>query len=141
MAACAVIGSASAEYRFDCGDAQVEVSVETIENPLPELRRRAKISVSHASGAVRELSYIGGIDYIGGHCVHDRNGQPYVLFQAVCGGSACKDLENWGIIDPRSMQLLLAPNDMSRAEAERILGKAPVTPKNMLRVDDEAEIP
>jgi hypothetical protein len=90
-------------------------------------------------GTVRELSYVGGIDFIGGHCVSARDARPMVVFQAYCGGSGCSDLDNRGIVDPRSLQVLLAPPDANRGDAQSILGRATVTPSAMLSVQRELE--
>jgi hypothetical protein len=47
-----------------------------------------------------------------------RTGEPMVLFQAYCGGSSCKDLDNWGIVDPSDLRVRLVPNDWNRQDAE-----------------------
>lgn len=33
-------------------------------------------------------------------CMKNSTNKSYIIYQAYCGGSACRDLDNWGIIDP-----------------------------------------
>lgn len=129
----AVTGPAlAAAETFECGGALVEISaVRTGELHVEDIRLAIRVS---RGSETREISYEGGIDYIGGHCVAEAGTMPRILFQAYCGGSGCKDLDNWGIIDPQSLQVLLAPSDTNRMDAQRILGAAPVAPKRMLSV-------
>jgi len=130
--------TAWAGQAFECGGARVTITVVSKPSGPMEERARTTIAVTR-DGAVRELSYVGGIDFVGGHCVKAADGRPLVVFQAYCGGSGCQDLDNWGIVDPRSLQVLLAPHDGNRKEAQRILGGAPVAPRKMLSVEREGE--
>jgi hypothetical protein len=121
-------GAAMAGQTFECGGAAVEINVSSAG--------RATVGVSRERH-VRELGYLGGIDFVGGHCARSADGRLLVVFQAYCGGSGCKDLDNWGIVDPLSLQVLLAPSDSNRGEAQRILGLVPVRPENMLNLERE----
>jgi hypothetical protein len=129
---------ASAGQEFECGGARVEVRVASgSSNSLGEDARSTVAVTRERLG--RELSYIGGIDFVGGHCLSDAAGRLMVVFQAYCGGSGCSDLNNWGIVDPRSLQVLLAPSDSNLGDAKRVLGRSPVAPKAMLNVQREIE--
>lgn len=85
------------------------------------------------------VEYTHRIDFVAGYCWADVKGAPRVIFQAYCGGSGCKDLDNWGIVDPETLQVLLTPRDSNSAEVRRILGMEPERPKKMLSVRKEAE--
>jgi hypothetical protein len=63
------------------------------------------------------------IDFIGAECRTNLQGKSFIVFQAYCGGSGCKDLDNFGIIDPSDLRVLLVPNDWNRLDAARILGE------------------
>ena len=62
------------------------------------------------------------------------------MFQAYCGGSGCKDLANYGMIDPKDLRVLLVPNDWNHKDAEKIFeGKiTPIKLKLLLSVEDAA---
>ncbi len=128
-----------ADQEFPCGKATVSISVAPAQSAVREHRTRSTVTVSSPSGASVGISFVGRIDYVGGSCVNDVKGNPRVLFQAYCGGSGCRDLDNWGIVDPASLQMLLAPHDSNAAEASRILGMTPTPPKEMLSVLAEAK--
>lgn len=131
-----VSGVAMAGQEFECDGAHVEINVSSPSGPSLVEDARSTVTVARQR-SVRELSYVGGIDFVGGHCFSTTGGRAMVVFQAYCGGSGCRDLDNWGIVDPRSLQVLLAPNDSNRGDAQRILGRAPVAPKEMLSVQRE----
>lgn len=74
------------------------------------------------SGQDTTLRYDTNIDFIGAECRKNRRGEPLIVFQAYCGGSGCRDLDNFGIIDPSDLRILLVPNDWNRGDAKKILG-------------------
>jgi len=105
-------GGANVRFDFvkrDAGDGVHDVHVATV------------LTVSQGK---REsvLQYDSNIDFIGGVCLPDKRAKPMVVFQAYCGGSGCADLDNWGIVDPADLRVLLVPNDWNKADAEKILG-------------------
>ena len=61
-------------------------------------------------------------DFVGGECLRDDRGQPMIVYQAYCGGAGCKDLANWGIVDPRSLREVLRPSDTNREKALVLIG-------------------
>ena len=85
------------------------------------------------------LRYDGNVDFIGGICVKNLRGKPIILFQAYCGGSGCRDMDNWGLIDPSDLHVLLVPNDWNRADAEKIFGNPLPKIGHMISVSEEAE--
>ena len=66
-------------------------------------------------------------DYFGIECRKNPQGKYYIIFQSYCSGGGCRDLDNFGIINPDSLQVLLVPNDENRRTAEKIFGQ-PLTP-------------
>jgi len=129
-------GPCVAGQRFECGGARVEITITRPRSTPPSEAAKTTIAVSRG-GHVRELAYVGGIDFVGGQCLATADGAPRVVFQAYCGGSGCKDQDNWGIMDPLQLQFLLVPSDTNRADAQKILGGVPVPAKHMLSVERE----
>jgi hypothetical protein len=82
------------------------------------------------------LRYDGGIDFIGAECRKTTDGRALLIFQAYCGGSACEDLDNYGIIDPRDLRILLVPDDTNRIQAGKIFGSKVAPIKKPLSVFD-----
>ncbi len=74
------------------------------------------------------------IDAIGAGCRKDVKGRAYVVFQAYCGGSGCRDLDNYGIFCPKYFRLLLVPSDDNREKASEIMGEKIVRIKSMHKV-------
>jgi hypothetical protein len=111
---------AHANERFSCGGAEVAFSFEK-RTGVAEDYVEAILTVSR-EGRATVLRYGGNVDFIGGICRTSARGRPMVLFQAYCGGSGCKDLDNWGIVDPSDLLVRLVPNDWNRHDAEKILG-------------------
>jgi hypothetical protein len=84
------------------------------------------------------LRYRGGVEFIGGTCVAKAGSAPLVVYQAYCGGSGCKDLANWGVIETEFLRVLAVPNDSNRAEVGKILGEQPLPDLKMMSVLKEA---
>jgi hypothetical protein len=120
---------AHASERFSCGGAEVEFSFEKRTGVGIEDHVEAILKVS-GQGRATVLRYDGNVDFIGGICTASGQSKPMVLFQAYCDGSACKDLDNWGIVDPSDIRVLLVPNDWNRHDAEKILGRPLPTTKD-----------
>ncbi len=79
------------------------------------------------------------IDFIGAQCVKDAHGKEKVLYQAHCGGSGCYDLDNWGIIDAKTLNVELVPRKHNAQIAKEILGRNQLKIKDKLVVFKEAE--
>ena len=85
------------------------------------------------------LRYDGNVDFIGAECRKTKRGKALIIFQAFCGGSACKDLDNFGIIDPKDLRILLVPNDSNHSLATQIFGADVAPIKEPLSVGDAYE--
>jgi hypothetical protein len=77
---------------------------------------------SVSRGARRVTLRYSEIDFIGAECRRSILGKSFIVFQAYCGGSACRDLDNFGIVDPVSLVIVIEPNDWNRDDAARFLG-------------------
>ena len=62
--------------------------------------------------------------WFGAACLTGVSGKKYLAYQAYCSGSACRDLDNWGIVDPITLKILLEPTDDNRKKAVAILGQS-----------------
>jgi hypothetical protein len=110
---------ASAVGEIECVGAKVAIALAP--SSKGEKGVEAILTVSRDEKATT-LRYDTDIDYIGADCRKNRRGRSFIVFQAYCGGSGCKDLDNFGIIDPSDLRVLLVPNDWNRVDAERIFG-------------------
>lgn len=118
-AACAD-GQFATDKGFSCGRADVRF-VFAKRGAGGEVHVATVMTVGR-DGHETVLQYDNNIDFIGGVCIPNKSGKPMVVFQAYCGGSGCADLDNWGIVDPADLRVLLVPNDWNRGDAEKILG-------------------
>lgn len=121
---------------FSCDGAEVRLEVVARDSRAWEDRVESVVTVSR-DGANTVLRY-RNIDFIGGQCFIRGGAQPFVIFQAFCGGSACKDLGNWGVIDPRSLRVLAVPSDSNREETHKLLGSSEFPRLEMMSVFAEA---
>lgn len=117
-----VISASSFAAPISCGGATGELTFE--KSPRHKGEVESVISVNR-DGRSTILRYDGGIDFIGMECQKTKSGKPMLVFQAYCGGSACRDLDNYGIIDPSDLRVLLVPSDTNRELAKQILGTDP----------------
>ena len=126
---------ANALETFTCGNAKVTLEVIKVDGNKYEFDTALTVHLKNISTILRYTN----IDYIGGICVKDAKGQNRIVYQAYCGGSGCKDLDNWGIIDPKNLQVLLVPNDYNRDEAKNILGTELPNVKFVLSIGKELD--
>ena len=105
--------------RFSCAGA--DVTVEGAYDPSygrPTGFSKFDMTVSRGNGRVHlDLGY----GYMHAACLKDSQGQELIVFQQYCDGSGCQDLDNYGIVDPRTLTVLLMPSDTNRRAAGRIL--------------------
>lgn len=113
---------AAAQQRFSCGGAAV--AIEARERPGRGWEERIEAVLTVDEGPARTILRYRHVDFIGGACGKGGDGAPLILFQAHCGGSACRDLDNWGAIDPRTQRVLLVPADGNRPQAAELAGGA-----------------
>lgn len=125
-----------AAQKFSCGGAEVRIEVVARNSPAWEDRSEAVITVFR-DGAETVLRYRYA-EFIGGQCFATSNAQSLVIFQAFCGGSGCKDLDNWGVIDPRTLRVLIVPNDWNRDETRKLIGGGVLPHLQMMSVSSEA---
>jgi hypothetical protein len=110
----------ASEQVIKCGDSKTTVvSSEAQSNPFFTLSfSTKKTSKSY------QLSLEN--DFLTVRCDKKIDGALVLLFIHACGGSACNDTSNFGIIDVTTGEMLLVPNQRYKgnaAEAKKIMGK------------------
>jgi hypothetical protein len=126
-----LISTLSVANPASCGDAVVNITFGKSSKFPDAVEAVLTASVGNRSTVLR---YDGNVDFIGAECRRTNKGKLLVVFQAFCGGSSCKDLDNFGIINPEDLRILLAPSDSSRAEANKIFGSEVAPIANPLSV-------
>ncbi len=118
------------KIEFGCGGATVVIDSDPKGFTSPEEAFvktgrvvQAHIVVTRGDARTTFQSW-RSIDYIGGTCMQDAQGQPRIVYRAFCGGSGC-DPQAWGIIDPVQLRELLTPSDNNTARAREVLGVMP----------------
>ncbi len=139
---CFVLASLAATHSdaaqiFPCDGAEVRIEVVARENRAREERVEAVVTVSR-DGAATVLRY-RSVDFIGGRCLTKTDSHPLVVFQAFCGGSACKDLANWGVVDPKTLRVLTVPSDSNLEETKKLIGSSVLPHLNMMSVSAVGE--
>jgi len=134
--ACLLAVNSAAAYAddvFSCGGADVRFKYEKRHQIADYVSVDVIIS---RDGRQSVLRYDGNVDFVGGVCVKDGRGNPAIVFQVYCGGSGCMDLDNWGIVDPSDLRVLLVPNDWNRKDARKIFGRTLPKIDNMINLED-----
>ena len=130
--------TASADQEFVCGKSSVSIKIDH-QLPLRSVEGADVIlRVERQDDRRFSLLRFGNIDFIGGGCDEDANGNARIIFQAYCGGSGCNDKSNWGVIDPTNLQQLIAPTDDSLKLVTHLLGHPPKLEGQMMSVSNEA---
>lgn len=125
-----------AKQVFQCAGATVTLSVDA-NLPLRSTEG-ADVILSVENGPRSTTLRYSNIDFIGGACDADMNGSPRIVYQAVCSGSGCFELSNWGVINPDTLQALLVPANDSLDTAKQLLGHPPVLVGEKMSVSREA---
>lgn len=128
--------SALAQEQFQCAGATVTIEVDTTM-PLRSTEG-ADIILRVERGPRSTILRYSNVDFVGGECDTDANHASRVIYQAVCGGSGCHDLSNWGVIDPESLQALLVPSEDSLEPAIALLGHKSMLKDKPMSVSAEA---
>ena len=128
--------SASAQEQFQCAGATVTIGVDTTM-PLRSTEG-ADVILRVERGLRSTILRYSNVDFVGGECDTDANHASRVIYQAVCGGSGCLDLSNWGVINPETLQALLVPSDGSLEPAIALLGHKPMLKHKPMSVSAEA---
>ena len=131
-----VAGRSFAAQVFSCDGAEVRIEVVARESPVWEERLEAVVTVSRDE-AITVLRY-RNIDFVGGQCLVKDTSQSLVIFQAFCGGTGCKDLANWGVVNPKTLRVLTVPSDTNREEVLRLVGDSALPRLELLNVLAEA---
>ncbi len=127
---------ALAQQEFRCADATITIGVDTT---LPlRSTEGADVILRVERGPRFTLLRYSGVDFIGGACDTDANNASRIVYQAVCGGSGCDDSSNWGVINPESLQALLAPAEGNLGSAVALLGHRPALKGGLMSVSNEA---
>lgn len=125
------LAPAAATEIVQCGGASASL---TFHRPDP--RAEGKETVLTVTRGKRKVSLrFDAIDFIGAECRKSIVGKPYIVFQAYCGGSACRDLDNYGIVDPSNLVIVMEPNDWNRDDAARFLGTEAIPVHDIYSVD------
>jgi hypothetical protein len=119
LAATLLISTSTFANPITCDAAKVEISFRKSVQFPDTVEAVLSASIGNRSTVLR---YDGNIDFIGAECRKTKQGTLLVVFQAYCGGSGCKDLGNYGIIDPKDLRVLLVPNDWNHSVANKIFG-------------------
>jgi hypothetical protein len=135
----AVVFSApsQAAQAFVCGDAEVRIEVVARDSLISSERAEAVVTVS-LRGVETILRY-RSVDHVGGQCLTDNIPRPLVIFQAFCGGSGCRDLDNWGLVDPETLRVLAVPQDSNRTEVQKLISASSLPTLKLMNVVGEAE--
>lgn len=106
--------------KTQCGDSTYEV-IFTPEEETTWGWEKVSIKFSQKNRAIlKEYEYV----HFGIACLQNPSKKNFIVYQAYCGGSACKDFDNWGIINADLLELLIEPTDTNRSQAEKIFGYA-----------------
>jgi len=111
------------ESKFQCGNASVYIHKQYLDDLNPPYLGTTTLIAKAKS---RKVELVYDDDQFSAKCLTSKSQVKYIIFQSFCGGSGCRDLDNYGIIQSSNLRVLLVPNDYNREEASRILGyKAP----------------
>lgn len=127
---------AFAQQQFQCDGATFTIRVDTTM-PLRSTEG-ADVILQVDRGPRSTILRYSNVDFVGGGCDIDTNQASWIIYQAVCGGSGCHGLSNWGVINPESLQALLVPSDDSLEPAIALLGHKPLLKDKPMSVSVEA---
>lgn len=110
-----------------CGEATIEIKGTTFPNSETAFSKII-LTAESKNESIRLVfdntdDGLWDAEYFHAACVKGKDKRPYIVFQNYCGGSGCRDLDNYGIIDAKSLRALLMPDDNNRSRASQILGK------------------
>lgn len=121
----AVAGSNKKISRTECGIMAVEIAGVPYpdspgENAFEKVTLRAKTSTGQIEMVFEGETSRG--ENFHAACIQGSDGKNFLVFQNYCGGSGCRDFDNYGIIESENLKVLLMPDDKNRKEAAAILG-------------------
>ena len=104
--------------KTQCGNSAYEVTF----NPEEETTWGwEKVFIKFSQGnktILKEYEHV----HFGIACLQNPNKKNFIVYQAYCGGSACRDFDNWGIINADILEVLIEPTDTNSAQAEKMFG-------------------
>lgn len=125
-----------AQEQFQCAGATVTIGVDATM-PLRSTEG-ADVILQVDRGPRSTLLRYSNVDFVGGQCDTDANHASWIIYQAVCSGSGCHDLSNWGVINPENLQAMLVPSNDSLQPAIALLGHQPILREKPMSVSAEA---
>jgi hypothetical protein len=101
-----------------CGNTEIQVHLSEQEKGIKiwevGIKAKSKFSKNQTVSLYFEQVYFKH------GCQNTKSGKQFYVFQAYCSGSACRDKDNWGIID-NNANLILAPYKDNRAWKDEII--------------------
>lgn len=104
---------------FKCDDAEIVINADDRSEYDSEEFNEVNILVKKGTSSLKIKEEN---DWFKIACLKDKDNKLFLVYQSVCGGSACRDLDNYGIIDINNLQSVLSPSDENREAAARLLG-------------------
>jgi hypothetical protein len=129
--------AAQATYGFErnisarCGNSEVTLIAkgETKDDDGAQYFDEVNISATGNQGMIAVKEEANDFFKLG--CLSSK-GRYFIVYQNYCGGSGCRDLDNYGIIDAMSLKHLLKPSDDNRQKASKMVGMTTDNLKNAL---------
>lgn len=101
-----------------CGPATFDVKYEPVKVSPLGYDQVTLTATNGQNKITRQFEFV----YFEIACLKNPAGKAFIVYQAYCGGSACRDFDNWGIVEPDTMKVLLEPDDHNHKKAEKIFG-------------------
>lgn len=129
-------------FEYSCGKTQFKVTATPYEDDgslgLSKIIIYAKSGKEFTRLIFDNEKRTHQAEYFAAGCISSQK-RNYFVFQNHCGGSGCRE-DSYGIIDAKSLEVLLTPSMANQTLAERILGtKIPsietIDPNNSVKRD------
>lgn len=108
------------EFEFNCGEAAISI-LGTYDPKVPGAHGFSEFRIKVGRG-VQDVDITLGHGYMHFACLENSVGRKMIVFQQYCDGSACHDLDNYGVVDTDTLEILLVPDNSNRDTAAGILG-------------------
>lgn len=105
-----------------CGDAEVNIKAQDRAEYGSSEFDEVNITVTKGSELLKVKEEN---DFFTIACIKDKKNNNFIIYQSYCGGTVCKDLDNYGIIDTKKLKFLLKPSDDNRKKAGKLVGMPP----------------
>lgn len=111
-------------FQFACGPAQFSVAATPYEDDGSLGMLKVVISAHTGTDSIQLLfdnaKRVHQAEYFAARCLKAKK-RDYFVFQNHCGGSGCRE-DNYGIIDAKSLEVLLTPSMPNQSQVKLILG-------------------